>query len=299
MDVPTTIRSVRIGLLVVVAAGCPGVLACAPADSREPGADTSESGSSDGGTSSLDSGPLPGTASSEGDSAPVPTTTTADTADDTSGSTDTGADDSTGIDFGPLVNVTCVGDSITAGAGASAGHDYPTLLGQLLGRSVTTMNFGHGGATLLQAGDLPYWTQAEFGGSTTFAGTGPGAVILMLGTNDSKPQNWTRANQAAFLDDCVALVDNYASLPDAPRVWINLPPPAMDNGFGISGTIIHESIEPLLVQCAAATNSGTIDVYSAMLPHPEYFPDGVHPDDTGAALLAQTVYDALAAAYRL
>jgi lysophospholipase L1-like esterase len=36
-----------------------------------------------------------------------------------------------------------------------------------------------------------------------------------------------------------------------------------------------------------------IDVYTPLKDHPEYFPDGVHPDPDGAKLIAKIIYDAI------
>ncbi len=121
-------------------------------------------------------------------------------------------------------HVACVGDSITAGVGASSPNtNYPTQLQGLLG-NVTVKNFGHSGATLLSTGDTPYQRTLEYTNATNFVATaGDGAVvdvIIMLGTNDSKPNNWnggdagTRADQ--FATDLAALVDHFATMPIAP-----------------------------------------------------------------------------------
>jgi MYXO-CTERM domain-containing protein len=190
-------------------------------------------------------------------------------------------------------HVTCVGDSITFGDGTSGGgNTYPAVLQGLLGAGYSVENDGHSGATMTKAGDLPYWSTAEYGTSTTWAGGG-GDVVIQLGTNDSKPKNW--ANKASFLGDCEAMIDHYRAASASTRVWINLIPPASSGACcKISGTTIENEVLPLLVQCAADKSASTIDVHAALVPHTSWFADGVHPNDQGAALIAQTVYDALA-----
>src|SRR5512138_1808239 len=83
--------------------------------------------------------------------------------------------------------IACVGDSITAGYGLSnaAQQSYPAVLQSLLGSKHTVQNFGTSGCTLLKKGDQPYWNDGNFGASDTFK---PDVVIIMLGTNDAKPQ---------------------------------------------------------------------------------------------------------------
>ena len=199
--------------------------------------------------------------------------------------------------------VTCVGDSITYGAGSSdpATKAYPVQLGTLLGAGYTVENDGHSGATLLHNGDLPYNGTAEYTQSTATALARGGDVVIMLGTNDTKPQNW--ANKANFESDCEAMVDHYMAVADAgsppPRVWINLPSPDWPAGdpptnqYGIDGQILKNETIPLLQQCALAKGVSTIDVYSALLNFQADFSDGVHPNDDGAGRIAQAVHDAL------
>ncbi len=190
-------------------------------------------------------------------------------------------------------HVTCVGDSITFGAGTSTpANAYPAVLQGLLGGGYAVENDGFSGATMLKSGDIPYWTTAEYATSTTWAGGG-GDVVIQLGTNDSKPKNWV--NKASFLGDCEAMIDHYRAANASARVWLNLIPPATSGACcKISGTTIDNEIIPLLKQCAADKTASTIDVHTALLPHTIWLTDGVHPNDQGAALLAQTVHDALA-----
>ena len=198
-------------------------------------------------------------------------------------------------------HVACVGDSITAGfAASSASAAYPSVLQTLFGASVQVRNFGHSGATLMSVADLPYQNQTEYTDATGFVSAAGATavvdVIIMLGTNDSKSYNWmvgagTRAQQ--FVTDCTAMVDHFASLPTHPLVYLALPPRAFANSYGISGTIIHDEMLPLLQQVAAAKGLPVIDVDTPTASHPELFPDGVHPNDTGYALVAQVMHDGL------
>ena len=200
-------------------------------------------------------------------------------------------------------HVACVGDSITYGyMASSASASYPSVLQNLFGSSVQVKNYGHNSATMLSTGDLPYQTLSEYTAATTFvSGAGSTAVvdvIIMLGTNDSKSYNWmsgtsTRAQQ--FVTDCGAMVDHFASLPTHPLVYLAFPPRAFANTYGISGTIIHDQILPLIQQVATAKGVPIIDVDTPTASRSNLFPDGVHPNDTGYALVAQVMHDGLLA----
>jgi lysophospholipase L1-like esterase len=188
------------------------------------------------------------------------------------------------------VRIACVGDSITQASG------WPDHLRARLGRNYVVGNFGVSGATALRSGDLPYWSTPQFGPSHAFA---PDVVVLLLGTNDSKPQNWTEAGRATFADDYSALVDSYASLPSHPRIFVALPPPAGDNGFGVTGTVIEHEQLPRLRAVAASKGAGIVDLFEAFGGarfDPALFGsagDQVHPGARGARVIADAVYAAV------
>ena len=203
-------------------------------------------------------------------------------------------------------HVACVGDSITAGSGSSApAKSYPSQLQGLLGDQVKVQNFGRSGATMLSAGygDLPYDDQVEFSKATTFVSdAGAGAivsVIVILGANDSKPQNWEPAdkpkNDQQYLSDYRALVDHFLGLPTKPVVYVGLPLATGTNPCcAIRGNVIHDEQIPLIKQVAMEKHLPVIDLNTPTTGHPEYFGDGVHPNDAGYAVMANLVKQGLA-----
>jgi len=119
----------------------------------------------------------------------------------------------------------------------------------------------------------------------------PHAVVLMLGTNDSKSHNWKF--KAEFADDLRAMVDHLGALPSKPRIWLCLPVPAYGTRWGISEEIVHGEIIPLIKQVAAERKLPLIDMYTALSKRPALFPDTIHPNADGTALMAKTVSEAL------
>jgi lysophospholipase L1-like esterase len=185
------------------------------------------------------------------------------------------------------VRVACVGDSITFGAGV-AGREtnaYPAVLGRMLGARYAVRNFGRSGATLLRAGDLPYWTTDEFKAATAWA---PDVVILQLGTNDSKPQNW--AHRDRFAADAGAMIAHFRALPSRPVVYLCLPVPVYQDRWGINEATVGGEVVPELRFVAQAARAPVIDLHAALARRGEVFPDGVHPNAVGASYLAQAVY---------
>ncbi len=186
---------------------------------------------------------------------------------------------------GTPVKVACVGDSITAGVGASADQsNYPSLLADLLGPNYTVANFGESGATLLKDGDSPYWQRGSYARSAAF---GPNVVIILLGTNDSKPQNW--AHKTEFAADYAALLDYYAALPTHPKLFACLPTPVPKPNYGINEPAVLEEL-PLIRQAALQKGATIIDVQGRVPSDNADFVDGVHPNDAGYVLLASAIY---------
>lgn len=189
-----------------------------------------------------------------------------------------------------VTRVACVGDSITYGAGVKdrEHNAYPVQLQELLGKEFEVKNFGVSGATLLKKGDKPYWKEKAFKAAKDFA---PHVVIIKLGTNDTKPQNW--AHKDEFAADARALAGEFAALPSKPKVYLCHPVPAYPGNWGIRDEVIKGEVVPLVDQVARETGATVIDLYSALADQPKLFPDKVHPSADGAKLIAQTVYAAL------
>ncbi len=201
-------------------------------------------------------------------------------------------------------HVACVGDSITAGVGASSmTTNYPADLQNLLGSTVVVANFGHSGATMLSAGygDAPYQLDPEYQAATNFVtSAGAGAfvdVIIMLGANDSASRNWTPPgkpkNDQQFLKDYRAMVEHFSALTPKPVVYLALPLATGTNcncGTNccqISEAVIHDEELPLIRQLAQEKGLPTIDLNTPTTGHPEYFADGIHPNDAGYVVVAK------------
>jgi acyl-CoA thioesterase-1 len=197
-----------------------------------------------------------------------------------------------------VINIACVGDSITYGVGVNNASidSYPAKLQQLLGSTYSIQNDGLSGATLLKNGDTPYWYSGPYVNS--HGRPPPNIVIIMLGTNDSKPQNWVYSTN--FYTNYVELIGTYTNLPafftnlDSVRVLICTPPPVFNNGaFGINPGIEATNISPLIRQLGSDLGVQVIDLQALLAGHSEWFPDNVHPNSQGTEVMAAIVYTAL------
>jgi acyl-CoA thioesterase I len=185
-----------------------------------------------------------------------------------------------------VVRLACVGDSITFGYDLDPSEAYPSVLGELLGDRFVVGNFGQNGVTALENGDNPIRNAIVFTQSNEFD---PDLVVIQLGTNDSKPDNWG-PHEGEFEGDYEDLVEHYRSL--GATVMISIPPPA----YMATSYWQIELVVPHIRAVAERLGAPVIDVHEALSGHPELFPaDGVHPNADGARAIAETVADGVRA----
>jgi lysophospholipase L1-like esterase len=187
------------------------------------------------------------------------------------------------------IRVSCVGDSITFGAGIRGRKQncYPAQLQAMLGEGYEVRNFGVSGRTLLKKGDHPYWKTRQFKAAHDFK---PNIVVIKLGTNDTKPQNWKHKD--AFVADYLDLIKGFQAVESKPTVWICKPVPAYPGAWGIRDKIIQESL-PMIDDIAKQAGVGVIDLYTPFIGKKELFPDKVHPNAAGSKAMAEVVKAAI------
>lgn len=184
------------------------------------------------------------------------------------------------------IKVACVGNSITEGAGLT--KTYPDVLQELLGDSYEVRNYGIGGRTLLRKGDYPYWNETKYKEVLTWT---PNIVIIKLGTNDTKPQNWQFKDE--FIEDYVDLINSFKNLPSKPTVLICNPIPVFEDKWGINQAVMDNEVIPAMKEIAEKTEVQIIDVYQPFLGKADLTYDAIHPNDEGAGFLATEIYKAL------
>ncbi len=189
-----------------------------------------------------------------------------------------------------VIKVACVGDSITAGVGARDPRtgSYPALLQERLGKRFEVRNFGVSARTMLRTGDYPYSKEKAFQDALAFK---PDIVTILLGTNDSKPQNW--AHKDDFIPSAKEIVDAFRASNPRARIHICLPVPAFPENFGITDKVIKGEVIPQLRKFAATEKLPVIDLNKPLLGHADMVPDKVHPNDAGYQLMAEVIAKAL------
>ena len=116
-------------------------------------------------------------------------------------------------------------------------------------------------------------------------------VVIKLGTNDSKPQNWK--HKADYVADYLDLIQGFRKLESKPEVFICYPVPAYPGRWGITDKVMKEEVMPRLDEVAKKSGCKLIDLYSALSDRKSMFPDRVHPNGKGATVIAEVVAAAL------
>ena len=194
------------------------------------------------------------------------------------------------------LRVACVGDSTTYGHGISGWpkNSYPSVLQELLGDKYHVNNYGVSGFAVQEHADRSYRTLPHYQESLDY---GADYVVFMMGSNDSKSVNWRDGE--TFRKDLNSLLDSYSG-----RELILCTPPAAFFLEGQTEGATNHNIQPLMVEqiaritreVAAERGCTLLDIHALTAQHPEWFEkDGVHPDNAGAAAMAQAVRDVLTA----
>lgn len=190
------------------------------------------------------------------------------------------------------LKIAFLGDSITIGSGLKNAKEecYPSQFAQLLqttyGDKYQVENFAVSGRTMLRHGDYPLWNEPQFKQALEYK---PDVVYIMLGTNDTKPQNWDKYGDE-FATDYQAMIDTFKTInPDA-KFILAFPPPAFQLRWGIRDSVIIHGVNPVVKEMIKNNKTYSVDYYRPLRKKSRLFPDGIHPDATGAGLMAGILF---------
>ena len=201
------------------------------------------------------------------------------------------------------IRVACIGNSITDGHGIdmATAYGYPALLQKKLGNDYWVRNFGVSGRTMLNRGDQPYMKEVAWADAQRFK---PDVVIIKLGTNDSKPQNWQYASE--FREDLEQMIltlrpdlaqtakkkskKTKTATPVGPQIFLCTPIPAFKSTWDINETVIANEIIPIQQEVARKYGLKVIDLHTLFAGDSDkMLTDGIHPDGKGAQRLADII----------
>lgn len=201
------------------------------------------------------------------------------------------------------IRVACIGNSITDGHGIEmrTAYGYPAMLQKKLGEDYWVKNFGVSSRTLLNKGDFPYMKEVAWKDALAFK---PDVVVIKLGTNDSKPQNWQYGSE--FRQDLEQMITTLcpslatpakkgkkakAAVAEVkPRIILCTPVPAFKPSWEISDSVITNAIIPIQQEVAKKYGLQVIDLHTLFAGAEDLLlDDGIHPNGKGADRMADII----------
>ena len=196
------------------------------------------------------------------------------------------------------IKVACVGDSITYGHGVKnwPKNNYPVLLQKLLGDEYHVNSYGVSGRAVQDNSDQPYRALPHYQESVAYEAD---ILVFMMGSNDTKPENWF--GEDAFKAALIDLLNDYTQGEKKPAIYICTTPACffMEDS---EGELTSHDLRPayadiiaeIVLQTAEELGYPVIDIHALTKQNPQWFAkDGVHPNNDGAAAIAQEVFNAL------
>jgi lysophospholipase L1-like esterase len=191
------------------------------------------------------------------------------------------------------LRIACIGDSITEGT-ANADwrrNAWPLLLGRLLEAEApgryAVRGFARSGATCCSEGRRPLREEDVFPRSVRYR---PDLLVVLLGTNDATPENWPGSG-ASFRRQYEDLLAQYETDRGGPSrtLLLGLPPLFAPYPRIAQQRETRRAVADSLRSLAAARGADFLDLGGAFTGRAALFPDGLHPNTRGNAILAERV----------
>lgn len=189
------------------------------------------------------------------------------------------------VEGAAAVKLACLGDSITAGMGVRKEDCWVSRIARALDKKAEVGNFGVSARCLLFKGDRPITREKAYRDALAFK---PDVLLIGMGTNDSKKQNWIHKDD--FAGNYKEIIAEFRKQNPKLKVYCLLPIPSQEaREGGISRECIAGEVIPFIRQVAKSTKSKVIDLNKVMKDKDNLLVDGVHPNAEGHALMAEHI----------
>jgi lysophospholipase L1-like esterase len=185
------------------------------------------------------------------------------------------------------IKVACVGGSTTEGAGTSSKYLYswPVVLREIIGDDYYVENLGVSGTTLQNIPGQGWKATSQYNYTKLL---NPDIILMGLGGNDSKASNWDSLN---FVRDYKSIIEEFRALPSSPQLYLNCTNKYRSNSFGVDDKVYVANVISITMNLAKQYMLPVMDYHSTTSPDSmaSLFPDGVHPNDAGARIIAEKI----------
>jgi len=182
------------------------------------------------------------------------------------------------------IQVVCVGDSITAAG-------YPEVLGELLGEEYSVINCGQPGTQMMSGARFSYMDQDIYQESLDRAAQ---YYILMLGSNDSMSTAvW---DPELFRSDYTTFLESYIQT-GCSNIYVMIPPTVYKDenprmlSSRVNLDVLNDEVCPTVEEIANEHGIPVVNLHTFTDGHPEWFGDGLHPNEEGNQAIAGYIYD--------
>ncbi|KXT78668.1 putative xylanase [Streptococcus sp. DD13] len=166
-------------------------------------------------------------------------------------------------------------------------ESYPAYLLAELGSFFRIANYGLAGRSLQSSSDFPYFQEKNAQASLSSQAN---LVLLMLGTNDTRPQYWEKER---FEMEYRSRLASYASMTSHPEIFLLIPPFIPTSRYGLDNHVLAHSIRPFLKQLGQELSLPVVDLYELTENKGELYSDGVHLNAKGNQVVGHALAQAI------
>ena len=193
-----------------------------------------------------------------------------------------------------LKTVACIGDSITEGHGSTDWNycSYPAVMQRVLWKDHVIINYGKSAKTMRTDLSGSYMSTDAYRAAQKHKSSFD-ALVIMLGINDGGVDNveFTAAEDKLFNDSAMKLVNTLTPSGKDLKVAILNCTAYYGTNPGTREHVrdLQKALVPMLTEKGYETTFVDMETYTSKEMGRSHFPDGIHPDTPGYAMLGEYI----------